>query len=335
MEKEKSKIRRLVLMSPEFYETLKRRPNVFSKDVLEVEKIFLSIFQSNKLTKPQKLALYNNLFNLRVNRGEKTKKDQEEKGSTPTIPAPSSNVSKETVENDGERGEEEGTDFSKVGRFSPRLSSSFNDAIINDAKWDRVFRPSTSFKGGENSKKPLYLTDVLGEDVYERSVNDENKTNESSVPELDMSEEKRSFIENIRRQSGIPNIDLRDLSFRNMDDFDKDFATVRNINTEDVFTVEKPSAKRRLSLKGAVGGVSASSSSLSRAQKRKVEIPPGEPNTSRELVFSPKRTRSGLERTLNFTPSSKNTGFIKAWNVYEAGRRREASAVKRKQKPKD
>lgn len=118
-------------MSPEFYDSLRKGPTIPS-NLLNIERRFMTILKSKKLTVPQKLALYHNLFTIRVNRRHHTL-PLEQSTQTEKISSTGSTQTNEEEKDPVIPSQPQSTQTSQV------FADDVND---NDAELDASFRPS-------------------------------------------------------------------------------------------------------------------------------------------------------------------------------------------------
>lgn len=110
--------------------------------------------------------------------------------------------------------------------------------------------------------------------------------------ELDLSAERQEFIDNIRRETGLPNLNINDINVRGLDNLNKSYAEVVSGNNSWVSTVRKPRA--------SLGAISK------RSNINDSSYSAGEAD---QQTFSPTKTRAGTVRELQL--------FGKAWKEYE------------------
>lgn len=253
------KFKKFVVVNPEFYEKLKASGFEGLK-LSEVEKKMVSVLRNNKLTINQRLMMYHNLLyqNMRL------MKQQE-----PTInktKVTTHEMSVQTTPQDTE--DAEMMNEIATGQSTPYF----------DRKGPR--RDLPSFK--KRSRLTAFDGSVLDESILRRSAKLPKSTNTSQVnndddDEMDIDKEHEDFMEEVRRQSGGP-VDFRDLTFRNLEDPDVEFATVENKVTGTVFPVAK--SKRIIK-------------ELKKKQRNHQHIELGDPTN-----ITPHKMRSGVERTM-------------------------------------
>lgn len=231
MEKQKSKVHRLMLLSPDFYQKLQYNRSPIPSDLLEIEKKFLLILNANNLTTSQKLVNYKNLFTIALNAQNHSKtidenllkeisnKNPDSKAAmtskiesieAQTMAPPKQQQQQESIATQtrfiGKR--ESGNDPMELESFEPKQTSS-------PLKDDKL--------AGNNNQRKF-------EDIYEA-----DKDNH------DFTYEKDAFLENLRIASEKEGeIDLNDYSIRYLTDPTKEYAMVRDRKTQDIMTVEKP-----------------------------------------------------------------------------------------------
>jgi hypothetical protein len=249
MDKEKVKIRKLMLMSPEYYDRIKKRPQI-PINLLDIEKGFLDIFKEKNLSSTQKLALYNNLFTVTMNAKNKilhlpsgknsVENDIEKK---PTTVETSSSPFKEEKSTQTERR----LVYRRKAQDDTFLPAAASSPIKKVP--EETLPPALSFKLPsvknlfiENAKDDEDQEEYFGNDA--QVLNVPLKQNFEANDEIDLSGEKQSFLENLRRASGVKTIDTRDFSFKNFEDPAKGYVLARNKASNDLLTIEKPSQKR-------------------------------------------------------------------------------------------
>lgn len=175
-----------------------------------------------------------------------------------------------------------------VRESTPRSYESFQDNIATLEDQNSVSAPSHQ--------------QFYPENIYENvPLNAETLSAENSEM-MDLSEEKESFLNNLRKETENSKVDMRDFSVKNLSDDEKSYAIVRNLRTNEVMTVDKPKTLKK---------------------KRRKSLSDGEPSTSQgRKSFSPlktRRQREGADRPIQEG---------KWWIAYEHKRIRDSNKRK-------
>lgn len=255
------KFKKFVVVNPELFEKLKSTSFEGLK-LSEIEKKMVSILRNNQLTVNQRLRMYHNLLyqNIRLQ-----KLQQESKLNKPKV---THEMSVQTTP------PEPPEDIEMM--YEPYFAAGESTPYLD--RKSRIQRPSSQNK---RNRLTAFNGSLLDESILRRSAKLPRSTNTSKVnnddDEMDLEREKEEFMEEVRRQSGGP-VDFRDLTFRNLENPNIEFATVENKVTGEVFPVEK--SKRIIT-------------ELKKKQRNHQHIELADPSN-----ITPHKMRSGTERPM-------------------------------------
>jgi hypothetical protein len=212
MNSERSKIKKLMLISPEYYNKLLklRQKNIDYENQTPSAAVFKNILNDPKLTQTQKLIILNNIYNIALN-----------SLNNQTVRLnPNKTMSSENLNPKLSNTNHSYTDLQIVDEQKPNLP-------FIDSYEASHYETSTPIKNDSNEL--FHPKSDIVKDIYA----DDSK-------EVDLSNEKKIFVNEIKEQLRNDDINLNDLSIRQLDDPSKSFAIVRNRVDDDVALVEKP-----------------------------------------------------------------------------------------------
>lgn len=224
MDNYKLKVRKLLLISPDNYRRLQKSNNTFPSNLLGFKKKFSKISQNDKLSDTEKLNHYNTLFTMEHNpKNLRThfRNKQDTGMQSESVKTSNSSQTNNTKKQDGS------TSPADDAYFSPEAASSAN--VSRNVK----FQPPQQTPPGR-----LSVDHFFNPNLYSNLPLKDTNENESQH-EPDMSAAFKEFVENIRKESGNDNVDLRDYSIGDMNN-SKDYVVMRDKNAETVLTVDKP-----------------------------------------------------------------------------------------------
>jgi len=308
MDKQKLNVRKLMLLSPDYYSRLRNSHSPFPRQPLKIEKKLLRILHNQGLSTDARLNLYNTLFTSEFrNRNLATQfRNKTGTGTQTTFPlAASTQTSIPKVMSTQ-------TSAADDTVFSPKTSSSAN--VTQSSPANEAFIKSIINEDDENdldASEPSNQANFLNQPNPSNQFFDSNLYN--NLPSLnntqygpDMSLAFQEFVNNIRRESGRHDIDLNNLSVRGLDDSTRDYAIVNNKENNEVLTVEKPT----ISVTGqtATGQMKKPSPKRTRSGKVRLSNPP-----QRRKPYDSNKPSMSAE-----TSSGMSTGdFMKQWESYE------------------
>jgi hypothetical protein len=273
MEKEKLKIKKLMVMSSNFYDKLLNQANDSNPEELVVK-----IFKSSKLSPAHKLSVFNNLIKILkayhkleftslqkdvthsvLTQTDPELKDIQEKSelqdtrddflisnnnhSTPN------KTSKEFTNKDLPTSESHFFESLSSEDDSRRtiLSESLAEIIKKGAPSQKPVAQSKSVSTSFSNFNPIpnvarHSTSAIKENYFE-NIPEQNKKLSVTLPqnmELDVSEEKREFVDNLKEQLEEENISFKNFLVRNFDDGDRSFADLIDMRSNDMHAVKKP-----------------------------------------------------------------------------------------------
>lgn len=220
MEKEKQKIRKLYLVSSDFYNQLNSRipkpPNL-----LGIENDFFKIFQNSKLSPTEKMLYYNNL--LKIHQNARNSVPIEQKRDVQTQATNSTEFATQT----------EKYKSKKRGRRS-RESTPYSSFMETVDESSETVVPAEDFRN-----------QFFKENIYDNLPINEVPAIPEEDEAMDLSAEQESFLNTLKEQSGNPDASFRDFSFKHMDNPNKSFAIARHKKTNDTLTLEKPQKSKK------------------------------------------------------------------------------------------
>lgn len=219
MEQEKQKIKKLVVLSPEFYKKLLNEKHNTLENLLEPEEAFMKIFNNKSLSKLHKLALYNNIFKMFTLHGKNNSENLVNSVETQT-----DNVMDPEIKVQSSSSSPFSNDFNRYSRSFTRQSTPIKSSSKDESSFKR-----NSFPLNEES-------------IYENSFPVSKKfESESDSEYFDMSKEKKSFVERIKEQTGEKNVSFTPyLVNKKFEDPNLSYFDLINKNTDDIHTVHKP-----------------------------------------------------------------------------------------------
>lgn len=224
MQKQRDEVRKLILLSPEVYKQLSKNIAIPPK-LLNFEKSFLHILGNKNLTTTQKLAFYRDLLMIQANSKNKIQ------------PLPSEKVQEKKVEPLAKESTASQTRFifKKDG-----ATETEPEPLPVSSTPNKVPNPFLGLFENQNYYLPALPTP--SNPSPEKSVqviSDDDDT-------LNLSQDRREFLQDIRNEFEDPKLGFQDISIKNLDT-SKDYAIVRNLHNEDIVTITKPGKKKKTS----------------------------------------------------------------------------------------
>lgn len=290
MDKDKVQVRKLMLLSPEYYNQLTTDAPKMS-DLMDVEKRFLLILRDRKLTTAQKLAHYNNLFKISFNG-----KHHSINSSFPNNPAKQEPAKKETRETQtdiqGNGFVYNNKNYTSTGaqtRTELKRNKSVGTDALNESEYGS---PQTSFKPTGHSSaatspiEPRSSNQFFLPNIYEDVPLLQPGEHFQDSIEVNASANNNKLLEDLRSASDNSKAELNDFDLMNLDDSNKSYIVATDRATGSTVTIDKPE-----------------NLGLSRRQvKRKMQA--AKKDKSLDKTVSPFKTRSGAVRVATSTASA-------------------------------
>lgn len=230
MQKQSDEIRKLILLSPEFYKQLSKKIAVPSK-LLDVEKSFLKILSNKNFTTSQKLALYRHLLMIQANSKNKSQ------------PAPIEKVQEKKVEPPAKESTASQTRFifKKDG-----ATETEPEPLPVSSTPKKVQNPFLDLFEDQNYHETSQFQQLLPDQLPRPSNSSTDKSIQiiSDDDTLDLSGDRKEFLQDIRNEFEDPKLNFQDISIKNLDT-SKDYAIVRNLHNDDIVTITKPDRKKK------------------------------------------------------------------------------------------
>lgn len=253
MKNNDDKITKLLLISPHTYENLLKNSQKSSSVLEESEKI-KKILMSNDIKNSHKLFLIHEILN-KTNFNQNLTIPSNEKIIHPT------NETSAGTQTDDLISFKPDVINRKKNQFKPSLNSSqqtlnieehnndddekFNSSLLTNTTNSSTPRKGRKSLGLDKSKETIYS--VNDTSSFESVANEPLDPRYSSIydndgDELDLSEEKKSFLKNVEEATGRK--DVRDLKFFNLSQDDKSFVNATDEKTGYSYHLPKPKAFR-------------------------------------------------------------------------------------------
>lgn len=244
MEKEKTKVRKLMLLSPEYYDSLNKKNALEPPPLLKIEQQFLSILQDPTLTTTQKLLKYNNLFIINFNtkhhsinssfpnrpreKGVQTYDDDDDDElihDRKKIKMDSRDIQTSNIA--------QSSNFTQ--NFSPLSNSSEKAHSISS-----FISPTTSQHHSSVNTSPSHPMEKITENLYPNIPKLKPNERFLGFDAIDISKFQTDFFNNLSEQFDDHNLNVKDYNLEHLEDHNKSFVKATNTLTHQHAIVEKP-----------------------------------------------------------------------------------------------
>jgi hypothetical protein len=295
MKKNNLNVHKLHLLPKDVYDKFTKSVLIPSRaDVMELEKDILKIYSNENMTKLERLLSYNNLLKEKLIKQLNSVNINNNTNTTPqTLPN-----NQRPVKNEESLQQASTQTIPLSPNHSIELPTQNNQPLHHSSpsRESDVFLPASSH--------------FFPDDLYNNVPMDITTKNESFLNNIDMSQIQRDFLEDVRRVSGITNIN--DLRVKGFEDPDKSFVLVGKNDSFTDYMVDKPKIP-----------------GISRKRQRIVNYNPDGNESSPEKT--PKRRKTWDVTPKKISPSKTRSGRVypkdykSQWQTFERLIREKAS----------